>query len=170
MSLPAESSPRSRTWPASLNATSVTTTALPSPSSGPTVTPHAVLVLIPFHMLQATSVIARVPLLARLGNVGVEVAPMVREDAGRRVVEYDQRLHRRRLLQRVERILHQGRQHWLGFLRLIVFADHRLRHVVHHVRITLRVIEIVVIVPRINRTAVRLARAVEHRMGIAEHI
>src|SRR5580692_2119896 len=55
MSLPAESSPRSRTWPASLNATSVTTTALPSPSSGPTVTPHAVLVLIPFHMLQATS-------------------------------------------------------------------------------------------------------------------
>src|SRR5580700_3414329 len=56
MSLPAESSPRSRTWPASLNATSVTTTALPSPSSGPTVTPHAVLVLIPFHMLQATRI------------------------------------------------------------------------------------------------------------------
>src|SRR5580704_5622080 len=60
MSLPAESSPRSRTWPASLNATSVTTTALPSPSSGPTVTPHAVLVLIPFHMLQATRIKLRV--------------------------------------------------------------------------------------------------------------
>src|ERR1700730_8963227 len=37
-----------------LNATSVTTIALPSPSSGPTATPHTASVLIPFHLLQAT--------------------------------------------------------------------------------------------------------------------
>src|ERR1700730_11958133 len=56
MSLPAESSPRSRTWPANLNDTSVSTIALPSPSSGPTATPLTASALIPFHMLQATSV------------------------------------------------------------------------------------------------------------------
>src|ERR1700730_5825728 len=55
MSLPAESSPRSRTWPANLNDTSVSTIALPSPSSGPTATPLTASALIPFHMLQATS-------------------------------------------------------------------------------------------------------------------
>src|ERR1700730_6351845 len=55
MSLPAESSPRSRTWPANLNDTSVSTIALPSPSSGPTATPLTASALIPFHMLQATT-------------------------------------------------------------------------------------------------------------------
>ena len=50
----AASSPGSKTWPADLNATSVTTIALPSSSSGPTATPHIASVLIPFHLLQAT--------------------------------------------------------------------------------------------------------------------
>jgi hypothetical protein len=55
MSLHVEFSPRSGTWPASSCATSVTTTALPSPSSGPTVTSHTASALIPFLPLQATS-------------------------------------------------------------------------------------------------------------------
>src|SRR5271154_5202307 len=54
MSLLAESSPRSRTWRANSDATSVTTTTPPNPSSGPTATPHIESLLIPFHPLQAT--------------------------------------------------------------------------------------------------------------------
>ena len=54
MSSPAVSSPRSRTWPASSYATSVTTIALPSPSSGPTATPHGASALIPMSLLQVT--------------------------------------------------------------------------------------------------------------------
>src|ERR1700685_2663498 len=57
MSLLAESSPRSRTWRANLNATSVTTITPPNPSSGPTATPHIASLLIPFHLLQATRAI-----------------------------------------------------------------------------------------------------------------
>ncbi len=48
MSLLAESSPRSRTWRANSDATSVTTTTPPNPSSGPTATPHIESLLIPF--------------------------------------------------------------------------------------------------------------------------
>jgi hypothetical protein len=54
MSLPEESSPRSRTWPVNLSATSVTTIAPPSPSSGPIATPTIASMPIPLHLLQAT--------------------------------------------------------------------------------------------------------------------
>ena len=52
---PAESSLRSRTWRANLNAISVTTIAPPNQSSGPTVIPRIVSLPIPLHSLQATS-------------------------------------------------------------------------------------------------------------------
>ncbi len=50
-SLPAGSSHRSRTWRANLNATSVTTIALPSPSSGPIVTLPSASVVLPISLL-----------------------------------------------------------------------------------------------------------------------
>src|SRR5713101_7193368 len=56
MSSPAVSSPRSRTWPASLYVTSATTIAIPSPSSGPTATPHGASAMIPMSLLQVTIV------------------------------------------------------------------------------------------------------------------
>src|SRR5208282_4488879 len=71
MSLLAESSPRSRTWRANSDATSVTTTTPPNPSSGPTATPHIESLLIPFHPLQATS---RAPLMARRFKAGRRTA------------------------------------------------------------------------------------------------
>jgi len=61
MSSPAESSPRSRTWPASSCATSVTTIALPNPSSGPTATLHIASGLLPMSLLQATSILPSAP-------------------------------------------------------------------------------------------------------------
>jgi transposase len=51
----AASSSGSKTWPADFNARFVTTIALPSSSSGPTATPHIASVLVPFHLLQATT-------------------------------------------------------------------------------------------------------------------
>ncbi len=72
---------------------------------------------------------------------------MVREEAIGGAVKHDERLHYGGFAQRVDRFVEQRRQHRLGRQRLMIFALERLHHVVHHVRIALCVIEIVVDLP-----------------------
>src|SRR5579863_8016847 len=53
---------------------------------------------------------------------------------------------------------------------LMIFAPHRLQHVEHHVRVALRMIEIVVVLPGAYRSAVGVLRHVKHCVGVAEQI
>ena len=70
----------------------------------------------------------------------------------------------------IDRFVEQLRQHRLGGERLVIFALDRLHHVVHHVRVALRVVEIVVNVPAMDRAAVVFARAIQIGVRVAEHV